>query len=155
MRARRAAFFAGKACARCGGVHQLELDHVERASKVHHAIWSWSQERREAELAKCQVLCRACHREKTRAENRRPQALTAEVVGEMRRQFVSGARVSELARSFGVSRNTVSRAVTGATWSWLLDPPPVSKVSRAAVSRAAVSAANDESETNNTKGRAA
>jgi hypothetical protein len=109
-------------------------------------VFAWWQR----ELAKCQVLCRACHREKTRAENRRPQALTAEVVGEMRRRFASGARVSELARTFGVSRNTVSRAVTGATWSWLLDPPPISKASRAAVD-----AANDKGNAGDAKGRAA
>lgn len=134
MRRRRATFFDGKVCAACGGVDQLELDHVDRTTKLHkghHAIWSWSQARREAELAKCQVLCRACHREKTRVENQRPRALTREMVAEMRRRAANGAWTTVLARDFGVSRNAVRRAVTGDTWSWLTDPPPVlERVSR-------------------------
>lgn len=59
-------------CAACGSADDLEVDHVERREKVSHRIWSWSRERREDELAKCQVLCRRCHLEKTREENARP-----------------------------------------------------------------------------------
>lgn len=70
MADRRAAFFSDKVCVRCGSQERLELDHVDRATKVHHAIWSWSEARREAELAKCQVLCHDCHLAKTAAENR-------------------------------------------------------------------------------------
>jgi hypothetical protein len=62
---RRAAWFADKVCAWCGSDEQLELDHVDRSQKVDHRLWSWSQERREAELAKCQVLCHPCHLLKT------------------------------------------------------------------------------------------
>lgn len=72
MRRRRQAYFAGKACVRCGETERLELDHIDRATKEHHAIWSWSQVRREAELAKCQVLCYWCHKEKTRGELSKP-----------------------------------------------------------------------------------
>lgn len=125
MRQRRAAFFDGKVCATCGGSERLELDHVDRESKTHHAIWSWSAHRREAELAKCQVLCRACHREKTRVENRVPIALTREMVVEMRHLAAEGLRVTELARRFGVSRSAATRAIVGETWAWILEPPPV------------------------------
>ncbi|ALF00619.1 HNH endonuclease [Mycobacterium phage Bricole] len=62
---RRAAWFAGKACVRCGSDEDLELDHVDPTLKVTNAVWSWSQERRDVELAKCQVLCNACHKAKT------------------------------------------------------------------------------------------
>ena len=59
-------------CVKCGSQADLEVDHIDRASKVSHRLWGWTAERREAELAKCQVLCRNCHIEKTRAENERP-----------------------------------------------------------------------------------
>lgn len=52
-------------CVRCGSSERLEVDHVDPEQKVSHRIWSWSKPRMEAELAKCQVLCRPCHVEKT------------------------------------------------------------------------------------------
>lgn len=58
-------------CKRCGSWEKLELDHIDRNTKQHHAIWSWSQQRREVELAKCQVLCNSCHKIKTASENMR------------------------------------------------------------------------------------
>jgi len=61
MARRRAEFFEDKACVGCGATDRLELDHVDPATKLHHAIWSWANERREAEIAKCLVRCRACH----------------------------------------------------------------------------------------------
>ena len=63
--ARRAAYFADKACVRCGSIENLQLDHIDRNTKVTHNIWSWSKERRETELSKCQVLCADCHKIKT------------------------------------------------------------------------------------------
>lgn len=67
---RRAAYFADKACVDCGASDDLQLDHV-REEKVHHNVWSWSQARREAELAKCVVRCGACHCERHALERRR------------------------------------------------------------------------------------
>ena len=52
-------------CAKCGSSEKLEVDHIDPAQKVEHRVWSWSEERRNAELAKCQVLCEACHAAKT------------------------------------------------------------------------------------------
>ena len=48
-------------CAFCGSLDRLEVDHVDPEQKVTHRIWSWSVERRSAELAKCRVLCHDCH----------------------------------------------------------------------------------------------
>jgi hypothetical protein len=56
-------------CRQCRSWERLEVDHIDRAEKVTHRVWSWSKPRREAELAKCQVLCGDCHRAKTSAEN--------------------------------------------------------------------------------------
>lgn len=63
VRGRRAAFLQGKRCAVCGAGERLELHHVDPAAKIDHKVWSWCGERREAELAKCQVLCQDCHRQ--------------------------------------------------------------------------------------------
>lgn len=58
----------GGACRACGSTDDLQVDHVDPATKVDHRVWSWADDRRRAELAKCQLLCGACHRAKTRAE---------------------------------------------------------------------------------------
>ena len=52
-------------CVQCGSWDDLELDHKDPTQKVTHNVWSWSQERRDQELAKCQVLCEECHKQKT------------------------------------------------------------------------------------------
>jgi 5-methylcytosine-specific restriction endonuclease McrA len=52
-------------CAQCGSDEALQIDHIDREKKVDHRVWSWSKERREAELAKCQVLCGECHGKKS------------------------------------------------------------------------------------------
>lgn len=67
---RRADWFAsrGGACEKCGSKEKLECDHIERSKKVHHRIWTWSDERRNEELKKCQALCEKCHLEKTTKE---------------------------------------------------------------------------------------
>jgi len=70
MRRARQEFLNGKVCVRCGSSERLEVDHIDRtakARKTDHAVWSWTPLRRTAELAKCQVLCRRCHWEKTKA----------------------------------------------------------------------------------------
>lgn len=69
VRKRREAFFEGKTCVKCGSTERLELDHIDRSTKVSHNIWSWSESRREVELAKCQVLCYDCHKAKSVAES--------------------------------------------------------------------------------------
>lgn len=52
-------------CRKCGSWEDLEVDHVDPVCKVSHNVWSWSEERRTAELLKCQPLCEKCHMAKT------------------------------------------------------------------------------------------
>lgn len=68
---RRAAFFDDKTCEKCGSIDRLELDHIDPSTKVHHAIWSWAEERRIDEIAKCQILCHDCHLNKTADDYRK------------------------------------------------------------------------------------
>lgn len=63
---RRAWLAANGPCVKCGGTTKLQVDHIDPNKKDSHRIWSWSLPRREAELAKCQVLCAKCHDLKTR-----------------------------------------------------------------------------------------
>src|SRR4051794_5067110 len=58
---RRATWLAGKCCVDCGSTSHLEIDHVVASDKADHRIWTWSEERRLRELAKCAVRCRPCH----------------------------------------------------------------------------------------------
>ncbi len=70
-RGRRAAWVAlNGPCVKCGSHLNLEVDHIDPEAKVSHKVWSWAKPRREAELAKCQVLCRECHILKTHGERR-------------------------------------------------------------------------------------
>lgn len=71
MRQRRRAWLKEHGpCVRCRGTKQLEVDHVDPSTKVSHNVWSWSEKRRAAELAKCQVLCKACHNVKSAQERK-------------------------------------------------------------------------------------
>jgi hypothetical protein len=65
---RRGEFFADKVCVKCGSTDRLELDHIDPSTKVANSIWSWSLPRRQAEIAKCQVLCYKHHKEKSKAD---------------------------------------------------------------------------------------
>ena len=71
IRQRRSAWIdANGPCARCGSGDRLEVDHIDRTTKTYNPkqIWSLSRAKRDAELAKCQVLCRNCHEIKSMAE---------------------------------------------------------------------------------------
>jgi hypothetical protein len=71
MADRRTAWFANKSCGKCGSTHELHIHHRDPAEKVSNRVWSWSEPRRLAELAKCEVLCRSCHEEHHAAQLRR------------------------------------------------------------------------------------
>lgn len=61
MRQRRENYLSDERCLKCGATDNLEIHHRDPAEKESHRIWSWSTTRLEAELAKCDVLCRDCH----------------------------------------------------------------------------------------------
>jgi hypothetical protein len=60
----------GGKCVRCGSSEDLQFDHVERELKEFAITdrWNRSPAELQAELAKCQLLCREHHLEKTRSE---------------------------------------------------------------------------------------
>lgn len=73
VRRRRAAWIAANGpCAQCGSSDRLEVDHRDPTEKEipTSALWGMSPRnpKRIAELAKCQVLCHGCHKQKTTRE---------------------------------------------------------------------------------------
>lgn len=58
-------------CKVCGSWENLEIDHIQPSKKQIRiaTIWSRKKEVRDKELAKCQVLCKKHHAEKTSKEN--------------------------------------------------------------------------------------
>lgn len=112
-------------CRFCGSWDRLEVDHIDPTQKVTHAVWSWAPERRDAELAKCQVLCRACHSKKTGEQNRArilgkpgpPRKLTRREVLAIYAAEGQGSRA--VAKRFGIHHATVHDIWSGRTWGWL------------------------------------
>jgi len=95
-------------CKKCGSYDRLEVDHIDRTTKVTHAVWSWKPERRAVELAKCQVLCHECHLQKTISELTKPlvHGFTA---------YKSGKCRCDICRKAQVAHNRAWRLRTGRT----------------------------------------
>lgn len=64
--------FLGGVCIKCGSDENLEIDHIKPNSKKFSIgdYWSVASNKLEAELAKCQLLCKACHLKKTKKDLR-------------------------------------------------------------------------------------
>jgi len=69
--------FLGGACVICGATEDLELDHILRNEKSFNIsqMWSISQEKFDAELSKCQLLCNTCHKAKNTWELNKKAAI--------------------------------------------------------------------------------
>jgi hypothetical protein len=66
LKDRRLAWIADNGpCIDCGTWDNLQVDHVDAKLKVTHRVWSWREDRRRKELAKCVVRCWPCHNRKT------------------------------------------------------------------------------------------
>ena len=61
----------GGCCSVCGTTENLEIDHIDRSTKTYNVahIFSAREEKFWAEIEKCQLLCKQCHRDKTDKEN--------------------------------------------------------------------------------------
>jgi 5-methylcytosine-specific restriction endonuclease McrA len=61
----------GGVCARCGFDDTLEFDHIDPSTKefrLARGLAGYSETRIQAELAKCQLLCKECHYQKSRED---------------------------------------------------------------------------------------
>lgn len=123
--ARRKEWFdANGPCVDCGSWENLELDHVDARLKVSHNVWSWREERRLAELAKCVVRCHTDHVEKTkrsievtwmgtRGEDHPAAKFSVEDIKLIR---ASTLRTTDLAEQYGVYTATISKIRKGQRW---------------------------------------
>lgn len=61
----------GGKCVRCGSKDELEIDHIvpnEKSFNLAAALAGWSKKRIEAEIVKCELLCKTHHLDKTRKD---------------------------------------------------------------------------------------
>lgn len=64
----------GGKCVICGSIENLEIDHIDPSTKTMSVskMWSCSQEKYDAEIQLCQLLCNEHHKAKTSQELRVP-----------------------------------------------------------------------------------
>jgi 5-methylcytosine-specific restriction endonuclease McrA len=107
-------------CAQCGSTDRLEVDHVDPGAKSMEpaAIWSLSAAKREAELAKCQVLCHDCHARKSATEAAFGEEHGLAKLTESEVRFIKSVTLSgaDLARQLGVTRSTIWDIRHRRTW---------------------------------------
>src|SRR5262245_32847749 len=115
--ARRAVWLRAHGPCRCGSWDRLQVDHIDPRTKVSHRVWSWADERRLAELAKCQALCYDCHAKKSSVEKRAASAkLTPEQVAAIKARIATGERFRLIAAAMGASLHMVKDISSGRTW---------------------------------------
>lgn len=123
MARRRQDWLSDKSCVDCGSTKDLQVDHVDASTKISHRVWSWSDERRLAELDKCVTRCSTHHREKT-IKNREhaigtqisSSKLDEEKVRLIREKFLKGQSKRGLARDFNVDEKAIRLLLKGETW---------------------------------------
>lgn len=71
MKARRKIWFDQNGPCSCGSTENLELHHKDPSKKITHQIWTWAEDRFIQEADKCIVLCKNCHIDLHRQQNRK------------------------------------------------------------------------------------
>lgn len=115
-RNRRLSWLQGKTCATCGesDLSRLEVHHVDPDQKEDHNVWSWTPERAEAELAKCIVLCRRCHKQ----EHVKLNPSKAAAIRLLYRE--TGASQRQLAEAFNVGQSAIYDVIHANSWAWTI-----------------------------------
>jgi hypothetical protein len=126
--ARRSNYMLDKICARCEGTESLNVHHKDRTLKISHNIWSWSEEKRNEELKKCEVLCRDCHVKHHKADGAfqgmlgvtpKSAKLNSEIVLEIRRLKSLKISNTKIGLQLKIPRQTIDDVVSGKSWSWV------------------------------------
>ena len=130
LRTELLAMLGGK-CVRCGVTDALHFDHINPESKLFEIASGLDKPRKIllAEVAKCQLLCRSHHNDKT-AEELRGRVRINVPHGEqcswtkltevqVREVLSSSLSHRELAEKFGVGRTTIQAIRLGRSWGHL------------------------------------
>lgn len=107
----------GGECKSCGGNSDLEIDHVDPATKSFDTTKIVSDERMESELDKCQLLCRTCHLKKSQSEGSFRKKLDETKVARIKYLWSTGEYVQrEIASIFGVDQKLISNIIREKIW---------------------------------------
>jgi hypothetical protein len=122
---RRLAYLQDKSCARCGSTEDLRVHHRDRALKISHNIWSWSQERRDKELEKCEILCHSCHVKHHLEDgafregvgitpiNAKLNPTVVEKIWNLKKEGLSNIKIGRL---LSIPRQTIDDVIAGRSW---------------------------------------
>ncbi|AMA03130.1 hypothetical protein ACJ69_05480 [Enterobacter asburiae] len=119
----------GGRCESCGSEYSLQFDHIDPSTKSANVseMHYHSDSVFYAEVEKCQLLCSACHIQKTKfdlsylvaGELNGMSKLTMDSVQFIRENYIPRHKVygaRGLGRMFGVTHQTVLSALNGETW---------------------------------------
>lgn len=121
----------GGRCALCGSLDNLNFDHIVPATKIKAigSMLNTPQDIFDAELAKCQLLCESCHKNKTKTnkEHGIPACLRGEDCGKSKLtekealEILNDELLSQykLAKKYNVSRSTIASLKLRKSWKHL------------------------------------
>lgn len=118
---RRAELIAklGGRCAICGGIENLEFDHMDSLSKeinVSKCI-TLSLSRIEAELDKCQLLCHKCHLKKTKEYKDGNIKINYDIADKIRKEYsANNITQKELGNKYGLKQREISYIINNQRW---------------------------------------
>lgn len=112
-RRQEAIAYLGGCCASCSATGKLEFDHVVPKDKGFEINLNMRAAfgKLKAELDKCQLLCKNCHRRKHRSS-----PLTREMVGAIRQRLRTGETAASIAEDFPVAHRAISKIGRGERW---------------------------------------
>lgn len=122
----------GGQCVICGIIEDLEFDHIDPSTKlftISTGATEVSEQRFRQEIAKCQLLCRPHHEEKTIKDGpwARGQSSGRSKLRELDVKYIFGlAHLGHtqraIAEEFGVTHTTVGCILRGETWTHIYSP---------------------------------
>ena len=112
--------FLGGECVKCDSTENLEVDHIDPKTKSFNLDAKNIQRKweiLEIELRKCQLLCKTCHKDKSRKGKEQGQILDIQKANEIRKKYSKGdVTQRELAKEYGVHQVTISDVIRRKNW---------------------------------------